>query len=207
MTTRRGFCLGLAALAAERLRAAAPAFAQQASNDGPAPSPAPVRHYEYVVQDGRIMVYDADAAHALARTSDLPGTARTRGAVASAASDMLYVSHGNTGHEGSMLKYDLVADRLVWDRVYPYGVDSMAITPDGERIYLPVGGWAGAEVCLVIDANGGAILDEVPVGPVPHNSLCGPSGAFVYVGASSSPYLHVIETAANRGLMSLAPLA
>lgn len=150
--TRRRFCLSLAALVAAGLPRAGPSLVRAAGDDEPSPRSAdPPRHYEYVIQDGRITIYDADAGHAPLRSADLPGVRLVRGAVANAASGMLYVSYGNTGQQGSMLKYELPADRVVWDRVYPYGVDSMAITPDGGRIYLPVGGWAGAEVCLRVE--------------------------------------------------------
>ena len=50
----------------------------------------------------------------------------------------LYISYGNQSPPGgSLLAYDLRQGRVIWQRHYPTGIDSMAISPDGLEIYMP----------------------------------------------------------------------
>ena len=207
--TRRRFLAGLAASAAapSMLRPTRPARARQQGDEGsPEPAASPVRHYEYVFPDGGIYVYDIDDGHRLVKHVDLPQLAVVSGAVASPVTRALYLSYGNTGSSGSMLRYDLVADRVLWERSYPVGTDSMAITPDGRTIYLPVGGSSSGDAWRVVDAEAGDVLAEMAVARQPHNTICGPGGDRVYLGAIGSPYLHVASTASNTVVGRVGPL-
>src|SRR5580700_10354725 len=56
-----------------------------------------VHHYEYVLTSGYIYVYDMDNGGALVKTVNVPTGAGVRGAVASAATGMLYISYGSDG--------------------------------------------------------------------------------------------------------------
>src|SRR5207244_264375 len=80
------------------------------------------RSYEYVLPDGSIYVFDRDRGFALVRRIDLPQTKRgTRGVCGSTRTGMLYISYGGDGGEngnGSLLKYDLVQNHVVWTRDY-----------------------------------------------------------------------------------------
>src|SRR5207248_8950619 len=91
------------------------------------------RHYEYVFPDGEMDVFDMDNNHTLVKHISLPQTMRgVRGVVASQTTHMLYISYGGDGGSngnGSMLKYDLLMDQVVWTKSYPHGIDSMAISP------------------------------------------------------------------------------
>src|SRR5207248_153798 len=103
---------------------------------------ADVHHYEYVFPDEHIVVYDIDHGHRQIEDDDLPGITGIRGVAVDPASHALYLSHGGDGGgagNGSLLRYDLVSKRVVWDRDYPNGIDSMAVSPDGSRIYMPTG--------------------------------------------------------------------
>ena len=51
-----------------------------------------------------------------------------------------------------MLKYDLTNDQVVWTRAYPFGIDSMSISPDGHTIYTPTGELNTGSLWEVIDA-------------------------------------------------------
>src|ERR1700731_578615 len=86
------------------------------------PSPAGmVRHYEYVFPDHGIYVYDEDREFALVKTISLPEVRTTRGVAVSLPDAMLYISYGgHGGHSGngSLLKYDLMRDGVVWTRQY-----------------------------------------------------------------------------------------
>ena len=65
-----------------------------------------------------------------------------RGLVADPATATLFVAYGGPGGSagtGSMLAYDLVSGRTLWRRNYSTGVDNIAITPNGRKIYMAVG--------------------------------------------------------------------
>src|SRR5207249_3046483 len=89
--------------------------------------------YEYVLPDGRMDVFDIDAGHRLVESVTLPTDDGVRGVVADPPSHSLYVSVGGDGGRngnGVLLKYDLVAQRVVWTTRYPHGIDSMAVSKD-----------------------------------------------------------------------------
>ena len=101
-----------------------------------------LHHYEYVFPDGSMYVYDLDARQRLVQRVDLPMAKGIRGVVASPVTHTLYISYGGDGGDngsGSLLAYDLVAGRVLWQRSYRTGIDSMAVSPDGARIYMPSG--------------------------------------------------------------------
>lgn len=169
------------------------------------------RHFQYVVDDREIWVYDIDNQNRLVGTIKLPQIVNPQGVVASPAVGRLYISYGGEGGSsgnGSMLAYDLRRNRVVWVRHYKTGIDSMAITPNGRTIYMPQGeaptdtsrSWS------VIDAATGAVRGSIKAGLRPHNTIMGLSGKFVYLGAVASPYLYVASTATNRVVKKIGPL-
>src|SRR5215470_18361168 len=117
-----------------------------------------LHHYEYVFPNNSIYVYDLDHRGALVKHVSVPTSAGVRGAVASAATGMLYISYGsNRRSGGSLLKYNLMTDEVVWTKHYPFGVDSMSISPDGNTIYMPTGELDSGGNWEVIDANSGNV--------------------------------------------------
>jgi hypothetical protein len=81
-----------------------------------------------------------DNRGALVKHVRVPTSAGVRGAVASAVTAMLYISYGSDRRSGgSMLKYDLMTDKVVWVKHYPFGIDSMSISPTGTRSTCPPG--------------------------------------------------------------------
>jgi hypothetical protein len=167
------------------------------------------RHYEYVFPDQAIDVYDIDHRHRLVQQISLPGISGIRGVVTSPRTHMLYISHGGDGGangSGSLLKYDLVAGGVVWDRRYSSGIDSMAISRDGARIYMPDGELSDNGTWNVIDASSGDVIDAIQAGLGPHNTIAGLSGAYVYLGGRNSPYLNVASTATNQITKRIGPL-
>src|SRR6266705_3996791 len=100
-------------------------------------------HYLYVFPDGNMYVYDLDNHFQLVYSTILPGTnTGIRGTVASPTDGMVYVSYGGdagAGSHGSLLKYNVLTNAMVWAQTYNYGIDSMAITHDGKTMYMPDG--------------------------------------------------------------------
>src|SRR5205807_1095355 len=139
--------------------------AQSAAQQATTLSSSEVHHYEYVFPTNAIDVYDLDNGSRLVQTISLPAQATDiRGAAASPATHMLYVSYGGDGGSnggGSMLAYDLVSKGTVWTHSYPEGVDSMAVSPDGHKIYLPVGEASSASTWNVVEAASGNILTTI----------------------------------------------
>src|SRR6266567_6994996 len=99
------------------------------------------RHFEYVVSGAGLYVYSIDHANRLVQTISLRqiGTS-IHGVVASPPAARLYISYGlQRPPGGSLLAYDLRRGRVLWHRTYRFGIDSMAISPNGRWIYMPAG--------------------------------------------------------------------
>ncbi len=177
---------------------------------GPEPPPAATSHLEYVFPDGGFSVYDMDAGHALVKTVAWPQARGVRGVVAHAATHALYVSYGGDGDgqhgPPTMLRYDLVADAVVWARTYDAGIDSMAIAPDGARLYLPSGELAHGGTWYVVDAATGDVVDHIDGPTAPHNTIVGLDGTRVYLGGRADDWLGVADTATNRIVGRIGPL-
>lgn len=168
-----------------------------------------IRHLEYVLPDGGAYVYDIDRGHRLVERISLPQAKGIRGVVASPRTHMLYVSYGGDGGEngtGSMLEYDLVSDRVVWQKDYPTGIDSMAISRDGRRIFMPTGELASGGAWSVIDARYGRVLSTIQGGKGPHNTVVSIDGKHVYLGGRNGVYLTQASTATGRVTRRVGPL-
>jgi DNA-binding beta-propeller fold protein YncE len=168
-----------------------------------------IRHYEYVFPDGSIYVYDMDAGHRLVQHVELPMARGIRGVAASPRTHTLYISYGGDGGgngNGSMLAYDLLAGRVLWQRSYSTGIDSMAISPDGSRIYMPTGELSSGGTWLVLDGRDGHVITTIQGGNGPHNTVVSLSGRHVYLGGRAHEYLEVADTRTNRVFRNIGPL-
>jgi DNA-binding beta-propeller fold protein YncE len=166
-----------------------------------------LHHYEYVFPDNSVYVYDMDNRGALVKHVSVPTSAGVRGAAASAVTGMLYISYGSNRRGGSMLKYNLMTDEVVWVKHYAFGVDSMSISPDGNTIYMPTGEAASGGIWKVIDANSGNVttsIDSRGIGP--HNTVVSPDGSRVYLGPRYTNYLVVASTKTNHVIRKIGPV-
>jgi DNA-binding beta-propeller fold protein YncE len=168
-----------------------------------------VHHYEYVFPDGFMFVYDMDAGQRLVQRVGLPMARGIRGVVASPRTHMLYISYGGDGGShgnGSLLAYDLLAGRVLWTRSLNTGIDSMAVSPDGARLYMPSGELNESGVWNVLDARNGNLITRIQGGAGAHNTVVGLSGRNVYLGGRNHNYLEVASTSTNRVFRSIGPL-
>lgn len=161
-----------------------------------------VQHYEYVFPDGAMYVYDMDNNFALVKQVSLP-TTNVRGVSVSAATSMLYVSYNGDGGghgNGSLLKYNLLTDQVVWSQNYNFGIDSMDITPDGKTIYMPDGEAAYDGYWHILDAGTGAVTGSIFIGQggAAHNTLVSLDGKYVYLAALNYNYLVQVDTSTNQ---------
>lgn len=160
-------------------------------------------HYEYVFPDGGMEVYDIDHNFALVQQVSLPTTAGGRGVAFSLPTHMLYIAFGSdSGPGGSLLAYDLLAQKIVWTKQYNHGIDSMAITPDGKTIYMPAGEISGSNIWYIEDAATGNDLGTIATDQGPHDTVVSINGSHVYMGPRNTndtpTYLYVADTATNQ---------
>jgi DNA-binding beta-propeller fold protein YncE len=148
-----------------------------------------LHRYEYVFpDDGNVYVYDMDNHFNLVKILSVPPTknSNVKGVVADSTTSALYISYGGDGGRngnGSLLKYDLLKNTIIWTKNYNHGIDSMAITADGSKIYMPVGeGDLSAAQWMIEDSATGSDIGSVTGGNGPHNTVISPSGTHVYMG-------------------------
>lgn len=166
-------------------------------------------HFEYVLADGALYVYSIDHGNSLVQTVSLPwiGTS-IHGVVASPRTGRLYVAYGQQKPPGgSLLAYDLRTGRALWHRTYSFGIDSMAISPNGRWIYMPAGEGTRDGEWRIIAAADGAPSNRSIAGPIgAHNTIMGKGGQYLYLGGVDFPYLEVASTATNRVVRKIGPL-
>lgn len=168
-----------------------------------------VQRYEYVFPGRAIAVYESRPPFRLVERISLPAARSYRGIAVSPRTGMLYLSLGGNGGSsgtGALLAYDLLRDRVLWERRFPTGTDSLAVTPDGRTIFLPTGERTPYEVWYVIAARTGVVTRELRGGPGPHNTIVGPGGARAYLGPRNGDYLVVAATRPPRVLRRVGPL-
>jgi len=158
-------------------------------------------HYEYVITDGTLYVYDLDAAgFPLVKSKSIPTASGTRGAVACVANATLYVSFGGDGGSngnGGLFAYDLVSDAVVWTKNYSHGIDSHAITPDCALIYMPDGELASTTTWHVVDAKTGNEIGTIAGSQAssPHNTIV--FNGHVYLGGRQSTLFQAANVSNN----------
>jgi DNA-binding beta-propeller fold protein YncE len=178
------------------------------------PTPtAALRHLEYVAVDRAIKVYDIDAGYRLVRSIPMPNMYGLRGIAANAVSDRLYIPYWGDRSDpkyagqatfGYLVALDLKTDQVLWTRKYSPSIDSLAITPDGKKLYMPSGEDFGSDFWFVLDA-GGNELTRIPVFKNAHNTVIGASGRRVYMASISSNYLTVADTVTDRVISKIGP--
>ena len=155
-----------------------------------------VARYEYVAGGGQLSVYSI-ANGSLVGRFGLPRVAEIRGIGASAATGMLYVSHGGfpTGI-GHLLEFSLYRQKVIYDRGYRFGIDSFDISHDGRLIFMPTGENTTGNTWHVLAARTGRVVGAIAAGRSPHDTVVGASGRHVFLGGASARYLY--EADADR---------
>jgi DNA-binding beta-propeller fold protein YncE len=166
------------------------------------------RHFEYVFDADGIQVYDIDHHNRHLGRISFPSLP-IRGLVADPGTATLFVAYGGPGGSagtGSMLAYDLVSGRTLWRRDYRTGVDNIAITQNGRKIYMAVGEASDSSTWEIVDAANGRITGSIEGGSGPHETIVGPDGKYVYLGGVNTPYLEVASTSTGRIVRRIGPL-
>jgi hypothetical protein len=172
-----------------------------------AEKPAPERHYLYVAEPGvrdeldhgghGILVFDIDANHKFVKRIPSAGVDETnhilnvKGICASAKTGRLYITTTR-----SMMCFDLVSDKMLWEKIYDGGCDRMTISPDGKIIYLPA---FEGDFWNVVDASSGKVLKKIEAkGAGSHNTALSADGKSVFLAGLKSPVLRVASTQNNK---------
>jgi hypothetical protein len=168
-------------------------------------------HYEYLFSGGTMRVYDMDEGQALVQeVKGMPDTDGVRGAMVDAATHTLYISHGGDGptgsFDGSLLAYDLVSGKILWNREYPFPIDSGAMSADGTKIYMPSGENDTSGVWNVLAAGDGEPIGTIQGGAGAHNTITSLDGKLVYLGGRDSSFLDVASTETDQVVQRIGPL-
>ena len=111
---------------------------------------------------GSISVYDIDDSHRLVRVIyTVPNVEDVRGVAGSAVTGKLYVAYRDIFGIGMVYCLDLYRDVVLWNRAIPAGVDRLAISPDGQLLYVPTWEGGSANYIQVLRAGTGNIVRRV----------------------------------------------
>jgi DNA-binding beta-propeller fold protein YncE len=157
--------------------------------------------------DKGIYVYDIDNGHKLVRFIEMPQLGGTRGACGCAATDKMWISHGND----KLLCLDLKTDKILWQVQYAEedgGADRIGVTPDGKKLYVPSGWWNSNPYVKVVDAETGETLKKIQVAPKGglHNLIVSLDGKRAVVGSTQYDMLSVIDTKTDEVIQRVGPI-
>lgn len=177
----------------------------------PNPSGSTTTHWLYVVEDGKVYAYNIDNNHRLVKKFTIPEAGK-RGVAVAPKQGLLYISECGlntcSGSNGSLLAYDLVHDVVAWIANYSFGVDQLAVTPDGSTIYMPHGADASDGTHTIIDASDGKPIGSINTGTNGHNTVASLDGTQVYLGGytgSNYNYAYVVNPATNQVTLNAGP--
>ena len=161
-----------------------------------------ISRYLYAVNQstkdrGSISVYDIDAGHRLIKTiQTVPGIGDVRGVVASAVTGKLYVAYRSDAGIGMIYCLNLYNDTVLWNKAIDPGVDRLAISPDGQLLYVPTWEGGSAEYINVLESDSGNGVRRVHFSSRSHDALyplSGPIFQETKATDGSGNYLYLID--------------
>ncbi len=178
----------------------------------PNPKGKTTSHWLYVITDGEVSVYDIDNKHTLVKQFAIP-VAGKRGLAMAPRQGILYISECGMvdcgSNEGSLIAYDLVHDVIEWIANYPFGVDQMAITPNGQTIYMPHGTNSTDGMTSLLNASNGQPTGSIYTGTDGHDTIVSLDGTQAYLTGytgSNYNYAHVIDTSTQKDILDAGPV-
>jgi len=151
-----------------------------------------------------VLVFDIDRGHRFVKRIPAAGLdeggqpLNVKGVCANASSKRLYV-----GTTRTVTCFDLVSEKILWEKPYPGGCDRMSITPDGKVMYLP--SLEGAHWHVVDALTGDVIKKIVPKSSGAHNTIVGADGGRAYLAGLRSPLLSVTDTKKHEVVLEVGP--
>jgi hypothetical protein len=152
-----------------------------------------------------LLVFDIDHGHGFVKRIPTAGLdakgqpLNVKGICANTQTKRLYISTIK-----QLMCLDLVSEKLLWERSYELGCDRMAITPDGQQIFLPC---LEGPLWYVVRADDGAVMARITPNSGAHNTIVGPNGKEAYLAGLKSPFLTVADTQNHEVLRSVGPFS
>ena len=173
------------------------------------------RHFLYVASPGirnyvefggvGILVFDVDAGYKFVKripTWDVPqgkDAENVKGVVANARTARIYVSTPKR-----IIALDLLTEKKVWDKEFEGGCDRMALSPDGQTMYVP--SFEGPR-WLVVNAINGDVLKEIVLNSGAHNTAYSLDGRHAYLAGLKSPLLRVTDAKTHQVSKEVGPFS
>jgi DNA-binding beta-propeller fold protein YncE len=168
----------------------------------------------YVTDPQGVSIYDINDGHKLLRKLNVANSGDYKGVAASPVLGKLYLT---SYKEDDLICVDLASDKIDWRKHLGNYADSMAMTPDGLRMYLPfrnesywkVVNAKTGDVTASIETEHGKNYDVHPIGnPVgPHNTWMNPAGTRAYLEVLTVPYIRIVDTATNQVIGKVGPFS
>jgi len=142
-----------------------------------------------------VLVFDIDRGHAFVKRIPAAGLGtdgeplNVKGVAANASTGRLYVSTLQF-----LTCFDLHTDKILWEKSYEGGCDRMALSPNGQVMYLPS---LEKDHWHVIEALTGDIITKIVPKSGAHNTVYGLDGKHAYLAGLRSPLLRVTDTASH----------
>jgi hypothetical protein len=182
-----------------------------------------VKHYEYAFAQGEsggrpVNVYDIDNSFALVEAFTLPEPAAKealRGVAVYAPEHRLYIAYGGQQggvHDGSVMAYDLLKHTLIWNKTLSTGVDSLVISHDGTKLYVPNGEYtSGPGANTVVRTSDGEQIGTIATeGEGVHDDAISADGRILLIGdrkeSLDSDYAYIYNTIAEGLQPRVGPL-
>ena len=152
-----------------------------------------------------VLVFDIGYGHRFVKRIPASGLdehgrpLNVKGICASASTKRLYVSTTRT-----LTCFDLVTDKILWEKTYEGGCDRMAISPDGMVIYLPSLEKAHWHV---VHALTGDVVKKIVTNSGAHNTIIGLDGRHAYLAGLASPVLRVADTKSHEVIREVGPFS
>jgi len=153
-----------------------------------------------------VLVFDIDHGHRFVKRIPAAGLdeggqpLNVKGVCANASTKRLYVSTTRT-----LTCFDLLSEKILWEKRYPGGCDRMSITADGKVIYLP--SLEGAHWHVVDALTGDVIKKIVPKSSGAHNTIVGLDGGRAYLAGLRSSLLSVTDAKRHEVIREVGPFS
>jgi DNA-binding beta-propeller fold protein YncE len=122
-----------------------------------------------------------------------------KGIAADARSGRIYVTTINR-----LAAFDLVTEKMVWEKTFEGGCDRLAISTDGKTIYMPS---LEGPFWNVVDAASGNLITKIQTNTGSHNTIYAENGTHVYLAGLHYNYLLVADPSTNKVTEKVGPFA
>ena len=163
-----------------------------------------IRNYQEYGGVG-ILVFDIDDGFRFVKripTWDVPpgqDAETVKGIAASAQTGRIYVTTIRR-----MMALDAITGKRLWDRTYDGGCDRLAISPDGQTLYVPQ---LERALWHIVDAATGAVITNIATESGSHNTICSLDGTRVYMAGLRSPLLSVADARSRTIVSTVGPFS